>query len=735
MRKIYLTLLLLSSLLLSNAQSKINMEGLRLLREYKLKHDEMLVSSNISKNSCSNNAQSERIATIVALNDGATIADLEAHGGEVLKQREHLAIVSLPIDKIEEFAKIDAVKRVEFGTRMYAKLDKARNATNTDWAHKGIMVDHAYTGEGVVVGIMDEGIDPNHVAFMNSDQTASRVKRVWTFMGQDGSYNTYDTPSEIASFTTETKESTHGTHVAGILAGGYEANQNIPYYGVAKGADIAMSAGLLYSNNIIYGIENIIEYAQSEGMPAVVNLSIGTNIGSHDGTDLFSQYLEILGKEAIICVSAGNEGELNIVLHKTLSETDNKIKTFVIENVYSGMHTGTIDMWGDTDKAFSVTPMVYDVVADTVVYKFPTISNSTVIEGTNEIAWYYVANGFYYEPSTDIYDDNFNKAFYGSSGSYIGVSASVDVNNNRYNAQVEYYLENATTNTGNYVMALEIQGDVGQQIYAYGDGMYSEFSSKNLAGWDDATADGTISNMACAKNVIAVGSFNSRAYGTEIEKEVSLFSSYGTLIDGRKLPHICAPGCMVFSSMSSAHAKYMGYTLNNSVIKTTINGTTHYWIGMAGSSMSSPFMAGAVALWMEANPSLEYDDILKIAQESATKDSYVTHSMVPVKWGAGKLNVIEGLKLAIDSKAGINDVITEEKRLIVTSNGNNQYEIFVAGEDKLNAVLFNMSGQLVLNVSSQGETMMIDTSNIKKGVYVLSVQGETTHYTKRILVK
>lgn len=103
--------------------------------------------------------------------------------------------------------------------------------------------------------------------------------------------------------------------------------------------------------------------------------------------------------------------------------------------------------------------------------------------------------------------------------------------------------------------------------------------------------------------------------------------------------------------------------------------------------------------------------------------------------GAGKLNVIEGLKLAIASKAGISDVITEEKRLIVTSNGDNRYEVFVAGENKLNVRLFNMSGMQVLNDSSQDESIMIDASNLSKGVYLLSVQGETAKYTKRILVK
>lgn len=740
MKKLYLSLFLLGYVMLSNAQSNINIAGHRILRQYKQEQLNKITPSSVDPviTEYSHFNTNGMIGAIVELNDGATIEDIELAGGKVLKQREHLAIVSLPIAQVEEFAKNNAVKRLQFGTKMYAKLDKARNVTNTPWAHMGMMVDHKYTGDGVVVGLMDQGIDPNHVTFMNSDQTASRVKRVWTFMGKDGTFDTYDTPETIASFSTDMKDATHGTHVGGILAGGYESDSNIPFYGVAKGADIAMSAGELSSINIIYGIENIIEYALTEGKPAVVNLSLGNNSGPHDGTDLFNQYLNILGKEAIICVSAGNEGNEKIVLNKTFSESDKELKSFVVENVYEGLHAGQVEFWGANDKPFSVTAMVYDVVADTVVYEMPVVNKSMVTADGESIEWIYVANGSQYSIG-DISDENFDKAFKGTYGSYIGVTALVDGYNNRYNAVIDYYLQNTATNTGNYVMAFVVEGEVGQKVYAYSDGNYSEFSTNGKTGWDEAITDGTISNMACAKNVIAVGSFNSRGYSMETEKEISSYSSYGTLVDGRQLPHICAPGCMIFSAYSSHYVKYLianqGYKETDFSYKSTINNVNHYWAGMAGTSMASPFFAGAVALWLEANPYLEYDDVLQIAQESATKDTYVTNSTTPVKWGAGKLNVIEGLKLAIASTSGIDDTMTDDKRIILSSKGDNQYEVFVAGEDKLNAVLFNMSGQSVLNVSSQGDTMMVDASNLDKGVYVLSVQGETTKYTKRILVK
>ena len=59
----------------------------------------------------------------------------------------------------------------------------------------------------------------------------------------------------------------------------------------------------------------------------------------------------------------------------------------------------------------------------------------------------------------------------------------------------------------------------------------------------------------------------------------------------------------------------------------------------------------------------------------------------------------------------------------------------MAGETSLKAVLYNMSGNAVLMASASGDTMPLDASALGSGVYVLSVEGTTTHYSQRILVK
>ena len=121
--------------------------------------------------------------------------------------------------------------------------------------------------------------------------------------------------------------------------------------------------------------------------------------------------------------------------------------------------------------------------------------------------------------------------------------------------------------------------------------------------------------------------------------EISRFSSYGTLADGRNLPDICAPGASVVSSVNTycVTNPSMGYTNAALQAKFEQGGKTYFWHQSLGTSMATPVVAGAIALWLEANPNLTYKDVVRIIKETAVKDNYVTSTGDPVQWGAGKL--------------------------------------------------------------------------------------------------
>lgn len=739
MRKILLSVMMLCCGLGVMAQNKLDVYGQDLVRRYQLQMSGNSIRTYSVGDTTSTTDVPKYVTALVALADGATAAGLEEMGAVVHSQRANIVIATLPVKDLEGFSRLSMVKKVSVGGKAQIKLNTGRTATGVTSVHSGIGLERRYTGSGVVTGLMDTGLDPNHVAFLGVTGEP-RVKRLWTLVTAADStvtVTTYDTPSAISSFTTENNGATHGTHVAGIMAGGYTSND---FYGVATGSDIAMACGSLENACILQGVENIIAYAQSEGKPAVVNLSLGINSGPHDGKDLFNIYLNELAKDAIICVSAGNEGMYPIAVNKTFTATDKQLKTLVVENASERGIYGTYEFWSNSDKPFSFTPVIFDKSKGEIIYSATTITAPTApIYASSKL---YAAEG-------DLTSSQIDKAFTG----YWGYASEVDTINNRYTAYVFANLTESMLNSmGNYVFGFIIEGSEGQRIDGYCDGNYTEFTNYGIAGWDDGMTDGTINNMACCEDVIAVGAFASRVSSKSLSGQYDLyypdlnaveggileFSSYHSLYDGRKLPHVCAPGLLVSSvntyyvqtqlAQGNTQEEYFG-------AKVTSNGRDHYWEMDLGTSMASPFVAGVVALWLEANPDLTATDVQQIIAETSTKDIYVTGDTIPVRWGAGKINAVEGLKMAL-THVGIESVDVErDNKLVVSQPSDSELEAFVAGEASLSATLYNMSGQPVASATTQDDTVTVNVGNLSKGIYILSVKGEKAQYSTRVVVK
>lgn len=742
MKKFYLSVMLLCGCVLLNGQNKIDFKSQSLLRQYEIQkrsgvdsrmreYGHKMVQQTVDGE--------EYITAIVSLSNGASVEELVSDGVEILDERGDMAIVSVPVSQVTDFSKKKAVKNLSFGGQMLPKLDKARTASYVSRVHSGFgLGGNKYDGTGVITGLMDTGLDPNHITFYNTDGTESRVKRVWKITGSNSRVTTYDSESEIAGFTTDYSSETHGTHVAGIMAGAYQSENS--YYGVATNADIAISCGDTYEANMTLGVSKIVDYAKSEGKPAVVNMSLGMNIGAHDGTDNVSQYISRLGEEAIICVSAGNEGDMPIVLTKTFTATDKQIKSFLVETYSVGTVVGGVDIWSTDDTPISVTPVIYDIANDSILYSMPTTSSSTDGKFT------YVSNGSQ-QSSGDLKDANFDKAFTG----YMGYASGVDPANNRYQVYFDYYLFASNENSdGRYVVGVVIEGSEGQRVDAYCDGIYTQFSSYKVDGWSEGITDGTINTLACAKNVVAVGSYNTRNYFTYLDGNkygnpgltiggISPFSSYATLPDGRQLPHIVAPGCLIVSAISTPYVKRQtlvgGMSETSVVAAVSTDSRNHYWDAMQGTSMSSPYVAGTIALWLQADPSLTVEDVRNIAMETAIQDSHVTNSENRVQWGAGKINALDGIKKVI-SLSGVELVeMNGGSRFIVAPVSDDAFQVHVAGETLMDVSLYNMSGQPVLHKSISGDTADIDVSGVAKGVYLVMVKCTSGNYSTRLLVK
>lgn len=719
------------------AAEKISPMGLMFLQKASLEKN--ITGSKIMT---VNGSQYEKV--LVTLKEGATVDDFEGYDIDCNIGNKFL-VVNLPIDEIRSFSELDAVKTLTCGEVFEPCLDQALKSTKMDIVHAGGEgLPQAFDGTGVIAGLFDTGIDPNHAMFRGPDGTSYRVKRFFN-MANGVTY----TDETMSKATTDKSTESHGTHVAGIMAGlGGQNGQyggikkvfgketatkvtgNIPFTGVASGADIAMGGGELTIANITSGCKKIVDYAKSVGKPAVINLSLGHVVGPHDGSSNLCQVLDELGKDAIIFVSSGNDGETDCSLTKTFTASDNSIKTFIAPN--KSAYDATSAFWAYDNKPLSFQIALYSKKGGNIT-KTLDVNNSMILAGTN-----------YTNPAYS-HDVDFNNAF--SSSSFIIVEKGVDsVNKRAYITLSISWTRNLSTNSSNDIVPLFIvKGAEGQKVLGTVTSKLG-FSNLDLAGFDNGNAKESINDNATGKNIIAVGAYSTRStfitlsgkvYGfnnPDMLGDVASFSSYGTSFDGRNLPNICGPGYPVISAYSRYYYTSQNLGEDDIEAKATVNDRDNHWGQMSGTSMSSPFVAGVGVVMLQANPNLTVSEVRNIMMETATKDEY-TAKGDPIQWGAGKINALEAVKKVL-GLGGVGEIFADENtRLILTQSGDKQYNVFLAGVDEFNATVYNMSGSAVKTVNFAGNEGTLDASSLSAGVYVVEVKADNAHFTKKIVVK
>ena len=693
------------------------------------------------------------VYALVSLAPGFDTADLEAAGATVTGHYRGIVLCSMPASLAEAVASADCVERFELSRVRGAQLDRASVSAGVDKAHAGTGLDHPYTGRGVVVGVVDEGIEANHPNFRNADGTSrfkmlSHVKEIQAepYYSQD----LYGTDTEVVgimpveNFTADTKDTFHGSHTLGILTGSYSGKVKTsattevdnPYTGVAPGADIAASCGPLADIFIAEGLASIAGYADYVQKPAVFSLSVGSNTQSHSPNAMMSQFLDLIAKDYPVVISAGNEGDVRLACRKTLTASDARLQTFVLPTYepYLDTRRGTIYVY--SDKPIDIKAVVYSKSRGRV---------------TNEMTPPSTSGDMYVYCSSDVVDQYggitnaaFDRAF---SYSFVVVGIDQEPTTKEYVGIIDFgTMDNPSSNAdANYIFGFEVTGVAGQRIEAFCDGQYTEFDDYDQAGWDDGSYDGTINDMACGYNTITVGSYNTGdTYplyaggeagfnGMFVPGELTPYSSWSTFPDRPSLPHVCAPGAVIVSSYNSEYlAEETPENFKLSVVASTegSDGKTYYWGPSHGTSMATPFVAGGIALWLEANPNLTVDEVKDIIARTSVKDEDVL-SENPAKWGAGKFDAYAGLQEALRMAAGISEAATDSSDLLVKTSGS-LYSFFVAGADSLAAEIWSLDGRRVAAAAAQSDEVSVDLSALAPGVYVARVND---NLTKRIIVK
>ena len=190
------------------------------------------------------------------------------------------------------------------------------------------------TGRGTIVGFIDTGIDYTLKAFRNFNGD-TRIRYIYDLSSSGKIYSSEDINKALKSnnpldILNITDSSGHGTHVAGIAcAGGKIPKEN---YGVAYESEIIMvkttrsgNLNFALSTQFMRGIKFLIDKAKEENKPLVINISMSTNDGAHNGTSLLEQYIQTISKleRVNIVIAAGNEGEASHHVGGTLRDKVN----------------------------------------------------------------------------------------------------------------------------------------------------------------------------------------------------------------------------------------------------------------------------------------------------------------------------------------------------------------------------------------------------------------------------
>lgn len=725
----------LMSGLVAFGQSKINPAGNLLLNEYKTQ------TADMKRMQVTDASAVTYPATILTNDPVAAQLELLDLGIEITGDIDGTFIVDLPVDLAEAVAALPSVKYVDFGRKLDVMMDYARPSSKVKDAQEGFTFNgetRKFDGTGVVAGMFDTGLEANHVNFKLDDGTgASRIQRLFWYRSNGGNPTVY-TPANIKQFSSDDNSESHATHVAGIMAGSYRGSStyayvskadgasgerktgNMPYYGVAPGADLAFAVGPLYTASILSGVTKIIDYAESEGKPCVVNLSLGSTDGPHDGTDAYSTTMDALGKRGIICVAAGNDGDLDMSIVKEFTASDQKVQTMIADN--TGL--GIVDIWGRDNSAFKVTWAIYNSSTKT----FTTLATVSEAGKTATIS--------------NATNANFAAAFNGS----IQMQSSVNALNNRYNVYNYVSVKPLSTNRIQR-LALIVEGSEGQKVWIYGNGN-TAFTSNSLVGWTKGSPDNSINGGCCSDGVISVGSYNTRTTwgilpagngvsvmtytGSFSLGGISPFSSYGTTFQGVELPTVAAPGANIISSYSRFYVSSKSLT-NNMTANAKVGVVTDYWGPMQGTSMACPHVSGIVALWLEACPTLTVDQIKDVIEKTSV---YKSLQMRPkIRWGAGMIDAVAGLKEILQNHAAIGSVWDDDaKRLLVTPTAGG-YDVTLAGEARFEVTVVDLQGRTVATATGIDGAATVDASGLASGVYVLAVKGESYSASTKIVVR
>lgn len=684
------------------------------------------------------------MSAFVRIDGPSVIGQLESLGVIVQEQflDGKLVTALIPIEKIEAVAEISTVRRVQAATMMRKATRVARQRTNTDDVlaytadAQAAGLPNGFDGSGVVLGVIDTGIDFNHIAFKDKSGN-SRIKQAYVYNGS--SATTY-TGSQITSSLTDDKSEDHGTHtsttaggssvtVSGTTVTVTDNHANASYGGMAPGADLYL-AGVngLNDTYLANAVRNMCTYADQQGLPLVVSNSWGSQMGPHDGTgDVADIYNSLFGDShpnRVALFAASNDagkapssegGGYHVGgTSSSASPVGSILRSHAYSNTDNGYFYGGIilNAWfrstvnSPTVKIFVLNKSTGAVLTSTTVT--PTTSGATV----SGLSSYYSGTLYAFKDYFSV-NGKTQVLLYSSNGLTSRSSSSSTQNG------TTYY-------TSNYTLAVQVypsNGSASLDMWGGNSGYFTNFLSTSGYNWTAGNDDMCVSDESMIPSVISVGAYASANGGMDNHYtigDIADFSSYAVAAespDGQRYPWITAPGARIISGVNHNHTasvddySYYGSNFNGDLV---VNSSTNPYAYMEGTSMATPAAAGIVALWLQAskdpNAKSEYQNLTvnkvkQLMSQTAIHDTYTDTGANHTHFGNGKIDALAGIQEILDSSSPrITATPTSIDFGNVTAGTSTTQTFTVTGE--------NLEGNIAL--AKSGNNFSIDKTSITK---------------------